>query len=40
MAELDKELVTIELDLFWTTKAGHDPVDVLTDIRGDFSFSI
>lgn len=28
MAELDKELVTMELDLFWTTKAGQNPVEI------------
>jgi sugar phosphate isomerase/epimerase len=36
MAELDKELVTIELDLFWTTKAGYDPVDVINRYPGRF----
>jgi sugar phosphate isomerase/epimerase len=28
MPELDKDLVTLEIDLFWTTKAGQDPVEI------------
>jgi sugar phosphate isomerase/epimerase len=36
MAELDKDLVTMELDLFWTTKAGLNPVDIFTKYPGRF----
>jgi len=36
MAELDKDLVTMELDLFWTTKAGQDPVEIIKKYPGRF----
>ncbi len=36
MAELDKDLVTMELDMFWTTKAGHNPVDLFKKYPGRF----
>jgi sugar phosphate isomerase/epimerase len=36
MAELDKDLVTMELDLFWTTKAGQNPVDLFNKYPGRF----
>jgi len=36
MAELDKDLVTMEIDLFWTTKAGHDPVEIIKKYPGRF----
>jgi sugar phosphate isomerase/epimerase len=36
MPNLDKELVIIELDLFWTTKAGHNPVDLFNKYPGRF----
>lgn len=36
MVELDKELVTIELDLFWTTKAGQNPVEIFKKYPGRF----
>ena len=36
MPELDKDLVTIELDLFWTTKAGQNPVDIFKKYPGRF----
>lgn len=36
MPELDKELVTIELDLFWTTKAGQNPVEIFKKYPGRF----
>jgi sugar phosphate isomerase/epimerase len=36
MPELDKELVTMEIDLFWTTKAGQDPVKIFTKYPGRF----
>jgi sugar phosphate isomerase/epimerase len=36
MAELDKDLVTMELDLFWTTKAGLNPVDLFKKYPGRF----
>jgi sugar phosphate isomerase/epimerase len=36
MTELDKNLVTMELDLFWTTKAGLNPVDLIKKYPGRF----
>ena len=36
MPELDKDLVTMELDLFWTTKAGLNPVDIFKQYPGRF----
>ncbi|MFN8240896.1 MAG: TIM barrel protein [Bacteroidales bacterium] len=36
MAELDKDLVTMEMDLFWTTKAGQNPVEIFKKYPGRF----
>ena len=36
MAELDKDLITMELDLFWTTKAGQNPVELFKKYPGRF----
>jgi sugar phosphate isomerase/epimerase len=36
MTELDKDLVTMELDLFWTTKAGRNPIDLFKKYPGRF----
>ncbi len=36
MTDLDKDLVTMELDLFWTTKAGQNPVDLFKRYPGRF----
>ena len=36
LAELDKDLVTMEMDLFWVTKAGHNPVDIFNKYPGRF----
>jgi sugar phosphate isomerase/epimerase len=36
LAELDKNLVTMELDLFWATKAGQNPVDLFKKYPGRF----
>jgi sugar phosphate isomerase/epimerase len=36
MAELDKNLVIMELDTFWVTKAGHNPVDIINKYPGRF----
>jgi sugar phosphate isomerase/epimerase len=36
MPGLDKDLVTFELDLFWTTKAGLNPVDLFKKYPGRF----
>jgi sugar phosphate isomerase/epimerase len=36
LAELDKDLVVMELDLFWTTKAGHNPIDIIKKYPGRF----
>jgi sugar phosphate isomerase/epimerase len=36
MKVLDKDLVTMELDLFWTTKSGNNPVDLFKRYPGRF----
>jgi len=36
LAELDKELVIMELDMFWVSKAGHNPVDIFKKYPGRF----
>jgi sugar phosphate isomerase/epimerase len=36
MAGLDKDLITMELDLFWTTKAGQNPVELFKKYPGRF----
>jgi sugar phosphate isomerase/epimerase len=36
LADLDKDLVVMELDMFWTTKAGHNPVDIFNKYPGRF----
>jgi len=36
MPELDKELVIMELDLFWTIKAGQNPIDLFNKYPGRF----
>ncbi len=36
LAELDKDLVTMELDMFWTTKAGQNPVEIIKKYPGRF----
>jgi len=36
MVELDKELVTMEIDLFWATKAGQDPIEIFNKYPGRF----
>jgi len=36
MVELDKDLVTMELDVFWATKAGQDPVEIIKKYPGRF----
>jgi len=36
MVELDKSLVTMELDMFWTTKAGQNPVELIKKYPGWF----
>lgn len=36
MKELDPELVTMELDLFWATKGGQDPVEMFNKYPGRF----
>jgi len=35
MADLDKDII-IELDLFWTNKAGHNPIDLFNRYPGRF----
>jgi len=36
LPELDKDLVTMELDLFWATKAGQNPVEMFKKYPGRF----
>jgi sugar phosphate isomerase/epimerase len=36
LPEMDKDLLTLELDLFWTTKAGINPVDLFKKYPGRF----
>jgi sugar phosphate isomerase/epimerase len=36
MAELDPDLVTMEIDLFWVTKAGQNPVEMFNKYPGRF----
>jgi len=36
MAELDKDLVTMEMDMFWVIKAGRDPVEIIKKYPGRF----
>jgi sugar phosphate isomerase/epimerase len=36
MPEMDPELITMEIDLFWATKAGQDPVDLFNQYPGRF----
>lgn len=36
MPEMDPEMITMELDLFWATKAGQDPVEMFNKYPGRF----
>ncbi len=36
MPEMDKGLITMELDLYWATKAGQDPVEMFDKYPGRF----
>lgn len=36
MADLDKDLVTMEMDLFWVSKAGQDPIELIKKYPGRF----
>lgn len=36
MKELDPDLVTMEIDLFWVTKAGQDPIEMFKKYPGRF----
>lgn len=36
MPEMDKELITMELDLFWASKAGQDPIEMFKKYPGRF----
>lgn len=36
LAELDKDLVVMEMDMFWVTQAGHNPVDIFNKYPGRF----
>ena len=36
MKEMDADLITMEIDLYWVTKAGHDPVEIFKRYPGRF----
>ena len=36
LAGMDKDLITMEIDLFWTIKAGHNPVEIFNKYPGRF----
>ncbi|SHE40995.1 Sugar phosphate isomerase/epimerase [Mariniphaga anaerophila] len=36
MPEMDADLITMEIDLFWATKAGQDPVEIFNKYPGRF----
>lgn len=36
MKEMDKDVMTMEIDLFWTTKAGQNPVELFKKYPGRF----
>jgi sugar phosphate isomerase/epimerase len=36
MVEADKDLITMEIDIFWVTKAGQNPVDMFNKYPGRF----
>jgi sugar phosphate isomerase/epimerase len=36
LAEMDKDLITMEIDLFWTIKAGQNPVEIFNKYPGRF----
>jgi sugar phosphate isomerase/epimerase len=36
MVEMDKDLITMEIDLFWVTKAGQNPVEIFNKYPGRF----
>jgi sugar phosphate isomerase/epimerase len=36
LAELDKDLVTMEIDLFWVSKAGQNPIEIFKKYPGWF----
>jgi sugar phosphate isomerase/epimerase len=36
MPEMDKELITMEIDFFWASKAGQDPVEMFKKYPGRF----
>ena len=37
--EMDKDLVTLELDMYWATKAGQDPVEMFKKYPGRFQLA-
>ncbi len=36
LPEMDKDLITMELDLFWITKAGQNPIEIIQKYPGRF----
>lgn len=37
--EMDKDLITLELDIYWATKAGQDPVEMFKKYPGRFQLA-
>lgn len=36
LKEMDPDLITMELDMYWVNKAGHDPVEIINKYPGRF----
>jgi len=36
LKEMDADLITMEIDLYWVTKAGHDPIEIFKKYPGRF----
>jgi sugar phosphate isomerase/epimerase len=36
LKEMDADLITMQIDLYWVTKAGHDPVEIFKKYPGRF----
>ena len=39
MKEMDADLITMELDIYWATKAGQDPVEMFNKYPGRFQMA-
>ena len=36
LKEMDRDLITMEIDLYWVTKAGHNPIEIFKKYPGRF----